>query len=60
MAPTNQDTERFIRNATGKTFTFNEAIDFMKVLDRMPTGTGRNLQWIDASTGKPVAIGYNS
>lgn len=60
MAPTHETTRDLIRNAQGRVFTFNEAIDFMKLLDTMPTGTGSSLQWVDAKTKKPVAIGYNS
>ena len=39
-----------------KTYTFNQAIEYMKARDRHPTnGT---IRWSDAKTGKKVYIGY--
>ena len=40
-----------------RVYTFNEAIDLMKALDKYPTGT--QINWVSVKTGRPVAIGYN-
>lgn len=40
-----------------RTYTLNEAVELMKRMDRY--ATGNNINWVDAETGKPVAIGYN-
>ena len=56
MAPT-QTYEELVTAHTGS-YTFDEAIELMKRLDKMPTPK-RSITWVDAHTGKPVAIGYN-
>jgi hypothetical protein len=39
-------------------YTLEEAVELMKVMDKhLPTG--QQIQWVDAHTKKPVAIGYN-
>lgn len=38
------------------TYTFNEAIEYMKERDRYPTT--KSINWVNAKTGKPVSIGY--
>ena len=38
------------------TYTFNEAIRYMKEREKFPTA--QSINWVDAKTGKPVAIGY--
>ena len=38
------------------TYTFNEAIEYMKERDKYPTT--KSINWVDAKTGKPVSIGY--
>lgn len=40
-----------------KTYTFNEAIEFMKMMDKYPTK--RTIKWVKADTKEPVVIGYN-
>jgi len=59
MAPTIENTKQLIRNASMRTFTLQEACEFMEVLDNMPTGTDYNIQWVDVKTKEPIAIGYN-
>ncbi len=39
-------------------FTFDEAIEFIKNLDRLPTT--HIVNWINIKTRKPVTIGYNN
>jgi len=38
------------------TFTFTEAIEYMKLRDRNPTTN--NIVWFDSKTKKRVSIGY--
>ena len=38
-------------------YTFDEAIEYMKQRDKYPTTN--NIHWSDAKTGKPVSIGYS-
>lgn len=40
------------------TYTFNEAIEYMKHRDRYPTR--ETIQWVNAKTGEPVSIGYTN
>lgn len=40
------------------TYTFNEAIEYMKELDRHPTT--ETINWVNAKTGEPVYIGYTN
>lgn len=39
------------------TYTLNEAIEYMKRLDK--NATTHSIRWFNARTGKPVCIGYN-
>jgi predicted HAD superfamily phosphohydrolase YqeG len=41
------------------TYTFNEAIEYMKLRDKQPTKIGEKIRWTDVKTGKQVIIGYN-
>jgi len=41
------------------TYTFNEAIEFMKMLDKYPTHPTKSVRWVNSKTKKPVIIGYN-
>ena len=38
--------------------TLSEAVEFMKLRDRLPTGTYPEIKWVSCKTGKPVSIGY--
>ncbi|MBA7527660.1 hypothetical protein ES705_19838 [subsurface metagenome] len=38
-------------------YTFNEAVELMKMYDKYPTGHTWN--WIDVNTRQSVVIGYN-
>lgn len=40
------------------TYSFNEAIDYLKQRDRQPTKTDENVRWFNVKTGKEVVIGY--
>jgi hypothetical protein len=40
-------------------YTFDEAIEAMKVLDTLPGGNSSQLKWVKCNTKKPVVIGYN-
>lgn len=48
-----------IISSYGKTFTFQEAIELMRLADQRPTGS-LDFKWVDSATGKPVTIGYTS
>lgn len=50
--------EQIINDNRHKIFSFNEAIEFMKYIDKQPTG--HTINWVNAKTGKPVAIGYTT
>ena len=39
-----------------RTYTLEEAVEYMKMLDRSPTTA--NIRWRNARTGRLVAIGY--
>ena len=54
MAPT-LDNWDFTRTKTE--YTFTEAIEYMKQLDKGPT-IGSGPRWVDQN-GKPVSIGYS-
>jgi len=43
---------------TKTTYTFNEAIEYMKQKDRQPTI--ESVRWVNVKTGKEVMIGYNN
>jgi len=43
-----------------RTYTFDEAIDLMKALDKLPTNTRTQITWVSVRTGKPIIIGYNN
>lgn len=58
MAPTVNTTDDFIMASKGKSFTFEEAIEFLKILDTLPTGSQRSVRWVESETKKPVIIGY--
>ena len=45
---------------TKTTYTFNEAIEYMKQKDRQPTRIGQSVRWFNVKTGEEVVIGYNS
>jgi len=38
------------------TYTFNEAIDYMKMKDKNPTK--EVIHWVDVNTGREIIIGY--
>ena len=59
MAPTIEHTKELIYSARFKTFTLKEACEFIELLSNMPAGIDCNIQWINAKTKEPVAIGYN-
>jgi hypothetical protein len=59
MAPDVRTTEDFIRASKGMVYTFDEAIEFMKVLDTLPGGSQQNIQWVRVGTNSPVTIGYS-
>lgn len=40
------------------TYTFDEAIEYMKIKDKQATRINETLNWVDAKTGKKVIIGY--
>ena len=42
------------------TYTFNEAVEYMKMKDKQPTKTGETTRWVNVKTGKEVIIGYIS
>ena len=42
------------------TYTFNEAIEYMRMKDKQPTKIGETTRWINVKTGKEVVIGYTS
>ena len=42
------------------TYTFEEAIEYMKRKDKNPTKVLEATRWIDVKTGKEVIIGYTS
>ncbi len=48
----------FIRVKT--TYTFDEAIEYMKMKNKQPTKIGETIIWTDVKTGKKVVIGCNS
>lgn len=58
MAPTVETTEDFLKASLGRTYTFSEAIEMMKILDMLPSGSQHTIHWVDVKTGKRVAIGY--
>ncbi len=41
-----------------KTYTLNDAIDYMREIDSLPTNN-TTIQWYDVNTKKKVIIGYN-
>ena len=53
---TRDDHRDILRNRVYKTFTFIEAVEFQKMLDRY--ATVNPVKWVDAKTGKPIALGY--
>jgi hypothetical protein len=59
MAPTIDTTRQFLFNMRLREYTFDEAIEAMKVLDTLPGGNTSQLNWIKSNTKKPVVIGYN-
>lgn len=43
------------------TYTFNEAIEYMKRKDKQPTNINKPpVRWVDVKTGREVVIGYNT
>jgi len=42
------------------TYTFDEAVEYLKRKDKQPTRIGKTITWIDIKTGKTVYIGYTS
>ena len=43
------------------TYTFDEAIEYMKMKNKQPTKIGEPpIRWINVRTGKEVVIGYTS
>ena len=56
---TRDDYRDIIKNRVHKTFTFNEAIEFTKMLDKFSTPINGSIEWIDTKTKKPVYIGYS-
>ncbi len=47
-----------INSNRGRVFTFNEAIEFQKLIDKYPSGIYPSINWVNAKDGKPVSIGY--
>ena len=50
--------EDTVNRSLGKTYTFSEAIEFQKFLDRNFPTNYAPLNWRNVKTGKPVIIGY--
>lgn len=40
------------------TYTFNEAIEYLKMRDKQPTNINETISWRNVKTGKRVYIGY--
>lgn len=59
MAPTVETTDDFLKASLGRTYTFSEAIEMMKILDMLPSGSKRTIHWVSVKTGKKVIIGYS-
>jgi hypothetical protein len=58
MAPTIDTTRQFLFNMRLRDYTFDEAIDAMKVLDTLPGGNSNQINWVRSDTKKRVTIGY--
>jgi hypothetical protein len=43
-----------------RVYTFDEAVEYMKIKDKEPTKIGKTIRWINVKTGKQVVIEYNS
>ena len=57
MAPL--ETYREIANNNShRRFTFSEAIEFMKYIDKQHTDINTSVSWRNIKTGKQVSIGY--
>lgn len=56
MTPTNNINEVIMANS-GKTFTHEEAVDFMRYLDKYPT-SNNNIEWVDVKTHRKVVFSY--
>lgn len=59
MGTTEIDTKSYVTN-TKTTYTFNEAIEYMKRKDRNPTRINQTVRWKDSVTGNEVYIGYTN
>ncbi len=42
------------------TYTFEEAIAYMKSKDNQPTKTEETIRWFNTKNGKEVVLGYSS
>lgn len=58
MAPTIDTTKQFLYNMRSREYTFDEAIEAMKVLDTLPGGNSSQINWARSDTKKRVTIGY--
>jgi hypothetical protein len=58
MAPTTETTRQFLFNMRLREYTFDEAIEAMKVLDTLPNGNSNQINWVRSDTKKRVTIGY--
>jgi hypothetical protein len=59
MAPTIDTTRDFLFNMRLRNYTFDEAVEAMKVLDSLPGGNSNQINWASTKTSKPITIGYN-
>lgn len=58
MSITEPTREQIRKRNEGRIFTFNEAIEYVKFIDKnFPTGQN-TVNWVNAKTGKRVSIGY--
>ena len=53
-----REPENVIRVKT--TYTFAEAIEYLKVRDKQATNINESINWYDVKTGEKVYIGYSS
>lgn len=51
--------EELIQSKLGKHMTRQEAHDFQKQMDKMPTGTTTNLVWKNVRTGRTINFTTN-
>ncbi len=51
--------DNFISRIVGNTYSHSKCVDFLKIIDTLPTGQ-KQIGFRDAITGKRVIIGYNT